>query len=212
MIRPVDTGLVEGLVMQQLLYAGEVRSISDIDIPKMDVKPAELKLAQQSSSIGREVRSERLYRRSSRARRAAVQKKVEGQEITMAEAPSGARVIDLMEALRASLEKKPAKKAAPPLRSPARRAEGRQEIACTSSGCGRWKSSCACRAARFALVEAGFVTPGRGPRNSLRFSFQDLIVLRTAQALAAAGAGAAHHALAERAAAQPRPRPCRFPA
>ena len=37
-----------------------------------------------------------------------------------------------------------------------------------------------------ALVEAGFVTPGRGPRNTLRFSFQDLIVLRTAQALAAA--------------------------
>ena len=37
-----------------------------------------------------------------------------------------------------------------------------------------------------ALVEAGFVTPARGPRNTLRFSFQDLIVLRTAQALAAA--------------------------
>ena len=37
-----------------------------------------------------------------------------------------------------------------------------------------------------ALVDAGFVTPGRGPRNTLRFSFQDLIVLRTAQALAAA--------------------------
>jgi len=37
-----------------------------------------------------------------------------------------------------------------------------------------------------ALVEAGFVTPARGPRNAWRFSFQDLIVLRTAQALAAA--------------------------
>jgi tetratricopeptide (TPR) repeat protein len=37
-----------------------------------------------------------------------------------------------------------------------------------------------------ALVEAGFVTPSRGPRNTLRFSFQDLIVLRTAQALVAA--------------------------
>ena len=37
-----------------------------------------------------------------------------------------------------------------------------------------------------ALIEAGFVTPSRGPRNTLRFSFQDLIVLRTAQALAAA--------------------------
>lgn len=35
-----------------------------------------------------------------------------------------------------------------------------------------------------ALIQAGFVSPVRGPRNSLRFSFQDLIVLRTAQALA----------------------------
>ena len=37
-----------------------------------------------------------------------------------------------------------------------------------------------------ALVRAGFVSPARGPRNALRFSFQDLIVLRTAQTLAAA--------------------------
>ncbi|HKU45704.1 MAG TPA: tetratricopeptide repeat protein [Burkholderiales bacterium] len=36
------------------------------------------------------------------------------------------------------------------------------------------------------LVKAGFVTPARGPRNAWQFSFQDLIVLRTAQALAAA--------------------------
>lgn len=35
-----------------------------------------------------------------------------------------------------------------------------------------------------ALIDAGFVSPERGPRNSLRFSFRDLIVLRTAQALA----------------------------
>ena len=37
-----------------------------------------------------------------------------------------------------------------------------------------------------ALVDAGFVKPARGARNALRFSFQDLIVLRTAQALAQA--------------------------
>jgi Tfp pilus assembly protein PilF len=37
-----------------------------------------------------------------------------------------------------------------------------------------------------SLVEAGFVSPARGPRNTWLFSFQDLIVLRTAQALAAA--------------------------
>src|ERR1041385_7731151 len=43
MIRPVE----DGLMMQQLLYAGEVRSMKDIDIQKADVKDAELKLAQQ---------------------------------------------------------------------------------------------------------------------------------------------------------------------
>ena len=37
-----------------------------------------------------------------------------------------------------------------------------------------------------ALIEAGFVSPARGPRRAWRFSFQDLIVLRTAQALVAA--------------------------
>jgi tetratricopeptide (TPR) repeat protein len=37
-----------------------------------------------------------------------------------------------------------------------------------------------------AMASAGFVTPARGPRNTLLFSFQDLIVLRTAQALASA--------------------------
>jgi len=37
-----------------------------------------------------------------------------------------------------------------------------------------------------ALVAAGFVSPARGPRNALLFSFQDLLSLRTAQALVAA--------------------------
>jgi DNA end-binding protein Ku len=118
MIRPVED-LVEGLVMQQLLYAGEVRALRDIDIPKMDVKPAELKLAQQ---IIEQQSAERFdasqYTDEVRSRiEAAVQKKVAGQEITSAEAaePAGGEVIDLMAALRASLEKKPAKRA-PPVR------------------------------------------------------------------------------------------------
>lgn len=129
MIRPVED-LVEGLVMQQLLYAGEVRSLRDIDIPKMDVKPAELKLAQQlieQQSVDKFDPAQ--YTDEVRARiEAAVQKKVEGQEITTAEAaePAAGQVIDLMEALRASLEKKPARKAqaAPAAQSakPARKA------------------------------------------------------------------------------------------
>ena len=114
MIRPVDDGFVEGLVMQQLLYSGEVRSMKDIDIPKTDVRDAELKLAQQLiEQQAVDKFDPTAYKDEVRERiEAAVQKKVEGQEITMAEAPEqGAQVIDLMEALRASLEKKPAKKA-----------------------------------------------------------------------------------------------------
>jgi DNA end-binding protein Ku len=113
MIRPVED-LVEGLVMQQLLYAGEVRALRDIDIPKTDVKPAELKLAQQ---LIEQQASDKFdpsqYTDEVRSRiEAAVQKKVEGQEITATEEPEkGGQVIDLMEALRASLEKKPARKA-----------------------------------------------------------------------------------------------------
>ena len=112
MIRPVQ----DGLVMQQLLYAGEVRSISDIDIPKMDVKDAELKLARQlieqqtSATFDPSAYTDEVSARIE----AAVQRKVEGQEITMTEAPErgGAQVIDLMEARRASLAKKAARPAA----------------------------------------------------------------------------------------------------
>ena len=43
MIRPVE----EGLVMQQLLYGDEVRSMKDVEIPQTEVKDVELKLAQQ---------------------------------------------------------------------------------------------------------------------------------------------------------------------
>jgi DNA end-binding protein Ku len=129
MIRPVD----DGLVMQQLLYAAEVRSIKDIDIPKTEVRDAELKLAQQlieQQAVDKFDPS--AYKDEVRERiEAAVQKKVEGQEITMAEAPQpGAQVIDLMEALRASLEKKPAKRAAAAPASqpakPARKSAGKK--------------------------------------------------------------------------------------
>jgi DNA end-binding protein Ku len=110
MIRPIDGGLV----MQQLLYAGEVRSIKEIEIPATDVKPAELKLAEQLiEQQAVETFDPAAYKDDVKARiEAAIQKKVEGQEIAVAEAApeGGAQVIDLMEALRASLAKKgPAK-------------------------------------------------------------------------------------------------------
>src|SRR5689334_8233612 len=112
MIRPVD----DGLVMQQLMYAGEVRPISEIDIPKMDVREAELKLAKQLIDQQTSAKFDpSQYTDDVTARiETAVQQKVEGHEITMAEEPEtgGAQVIDLMEALRASLERKGVKPAA----------------------------------------------------------------------------------------------------
>jgi DNA end-binding protein Ku len=116
MIRPAEGVDADGLVMQQLLYAAEVRSIKDIEIPKTEVKEAELKLAQQLiEQQASDAFDPAAYTDEVRARiEAAVQKKVAGQEITMAEAPeAGAQVIDLMDALRASLEKKPARRAPP---------------------------------------------------------------------------------------------------
>ena len=129
MIRPVEKDGSAALVMQQLLYAAEVRSIQEIDIPKTEVKDAELKLAQQ---LIEQQASDKFdpgaYKDEVRARiEAAVQKKVEGQEITMAEAPEqGAQVIDLMDALRASLEKKPAKKPQAAAKAPAAKAPARK--------------------------------------------------------------------------------------
>src|SRR3954467_12855868 len=112
MIRPVE----DGLVMQQLLYAGEVRSIKDIDIPKTEVKDAELKLAQQlieQQTVERFDPS--AYTDDVRARiESAIEKKVQGQEITMAEAPeAGGQGHDLRERPRRSREKRPAKRAQP---------------------------------------------------------------------------------------------------
>ena len=104
--------------MQQLLYASEVRSIKDLDIAKIDVKPAELKLAEQLIEQQTSKTFDPTQYKDEVAERIelAVQKKVEGEEITMAEAPEGgAQVIDLMDALRASLAKKaPARAASSP--------------------------------------------------------------------------------------------------
>src|SRR5437773_6121503 len=127
----------DGLVMQKLLYADEVRSMKDLEIPKTDVKAAELKLAKQLiEAQASETFDPSAYTDTVRERiEAAVQKKVEGQEITLTEAPEGgAQVIDLMEALRASLEKKaPARAKAPEpdlaTRKPPKRAQTEPTVA-----------------------------------------------------------------------------------
>lgn len=135
-IRPVE----DGLIMQQLLYADEVRSIKDIEVQPATVKDAELKLAVQLiEQISENEFNPKQYEDDVRKRiEAAVEKKISGKEISISpEAPTakgGAQVIDLMDALRASLTKgtpkrtetqrKPAKRAAAvatPIKKVARR-------------------------------------------------------------------------------------------
>ncbi len=111
MIRPIG----DVLAMQQLHFAAEVRSATELEIPKAEVKAAELKLARQLiDQQTAEKYDPAAYTDELRARiEAAIQKKVEGQEISVSPvAPEGgAKVIDLMEALRASLEKTEAARA-----------------------------------------------------------------------------------------------------
>ena len=119
-LRPVEGALV----MQQLLYAAEVRPIAELEIPKTEVRDAELKLAQQLiDQQATDKFDPSAYTDDVKTRiEAAVQKKVEGQEIALAEEapPAGAQVIDLMEALRASLQKR-APEAARPAEEKARK-------------------------------------------------------------------------------------------
>jgi DNA end-binding protein Ku len=109
-LRPVG----DVLTMQQLYFATDVRPATELDVAKMDVKPQELKLARQL--IDQQAATSfdpTAYTDDVRARvEAAIQKKVEGQEISVSESQpeTGGKVIDLMEALRASLEKTEAAK------------------------------------------------------------------------------------------------------
>ena len=103
------------LVMEQLHYADELRPTTEVPIPAGDVKPAELALAKQLiEQTSNEAFEPQKYKDTVRERvLETIQRKVEGQDITAAEAPQdqGGKIIDLMEALKASLDKTAAKSA-----------------------------------------------------------------------------------------------------
>ncbi|HEY7574995.1 MAG TPA: Ku protein [Thermoanaerobaculia bacterium] len=124
MVRAVD----EGLVMQQLLYADEVRPMSDVGLSHEDVRDAELKLArllvEQASTD--EFRPQAYEDEVRKRIQAQLKKKIEtGQEISAPPRVKSGEVIDLMEALRRSLakgDKAPRKAESAAERKPAKRA------------------------------------------------------------------------------------------
>ena len=108
-VRPVE----DGLVLQQLLYADEVRSLKDLNIEPVTITPPELQLALQLiDQISEESYDPTQYVDEEKQRiLAAIDEKISGKHVVASahnEEPSSAQVIDLMDALRASLGKKPA--------------------------------------------------------------------------------------------------------
>lgn len=133
-VRPAQ----DGLILQQLLYAGEVRSLKELAIEKVDVTKAELQLALQLiDQISEDAYDPGRFEDAEKKRiLAAIDAKIAGNKVVASahdEEPSSGQVIDLMEALRASLGKKsaalaPAKAAEPAEATPALDAKERKGV------------------------------------------------------------------------------------
>lgn len=116
----------EGLVLEQLYYSQELRSFDEVPIGDGEVKQEELDLAVQliEQAASDVFDPEKYEDEVSKKVMALIEKKIEGEEITTApEAEAEDKIVDLMEALKASLGnaadqgkstggRKPAKRAA----------------------------------------------------------------------------------------------------
>jgi len=106
-IRPLDTGLA----MHQLHFQGELRPMKDLAIETASVSDAELKLANQLiEHLAVKKFDPGEFKDEFRGRvEAAIQRKVQGKEVSVAKEgtrASRSNVIDLMQALKASLNGK----------------------------------------------------------------------------------------------------------
>jgi DNA end-binding protein Ku len=121
-IRALDAGLA----MHQLHFEAEVRSMKELGIEVAPVSEPELKLARQliDHLAAKRFDPHEFHDEFKVRVEAAIQRKVQGQEVSLAEAPAAnpnGNVIDLMAALRASLDaKSPAKQAAKERKAPRR--------------------------------------------------------------------------------------------
>ena len=96
------------LVMEQLHYADELRPSTEVPLGEGEVKPNELTLAKQLiEQTASDAFEPAKYKDNVRERvLEAIQRKVDGQEITSEPSiDGGGKIIDLMEALKASLAK-----------------------------------------------------------------------------------------------------------
>jgi DNA end-binding protein Ku len=122
-IRPIE----DGLAMHQLHFKAEVRELKELGLEPTKVSDAELKLAQRLiDQLGGKRFDPNGYTDEFKERvEAAIQKKIEGKEISLSDAPvnaAGSNVIDLMDALRASIDARGTRSNALKERKPPKRA------------------------------------------------------------------------------------------
>jgi DNA end-binding protein Ku len=116
--------LGEGLMMEQLRYAHEIRPFTEVPLGSGEVKPAEVELAVQFiGQVASETFQPEKYKDEVRERvLGLIERKVAGEDITAAPAEEPqAQIIDLMAALRASIAKAEGEKT-PVARKAAKRA------------------------------------------------------------------------------------------
>ncbi len=113
MVRPYE----DGLMMEQLYYADELKSFSEVPVDKADVSDDEIKLAVQLiDQVTKKKFDHAAFKDEVREKvMKLIERKIAGEEITVqAEDESETKIIDIMDALKASLEatgKQPAQRA-----------------------------------------------------------------------------------------------------
>lgn len=139
-LRPVG----KGLVMQQLFYPNEIRSMDELDLGEPIVKDKELAMAVQLAEMGAsdEFHPEQYRDEVAERTKSMIQRKIDGEEITnLFDEQPKAQVIDLMEALKASLAtprstgraSKPAPAAKLPIKSESKRKPAKPAVRATKA-------------------------------------------------------------------------------
>jgi len=109
LVRPYADGY---LAMDVMYYADEVRDIREVEIPEVKIREGELKLALQLiDNLSTKKWDPDKYRDTYRERvMNVIKKKQKGEEIAVPKERETAQVVDLMEALKRSLDKRQGKK------------------------------------------------------------------------------------------------------
>jgi len=138
----------KGLVMHYAYYANEVRDFDEIGVPSAgEFKDVEIDLATKliEQLEAKEFKADKFRDEYEDRVRAAVEAKISGQEVVVAEEAPKAQIIDLFEALKRSLSAGPAKseegEGAPPSVKPPKKAEPREEAPAAAPARGRKKSA-----------------------------------------------------------------------